>query len=160
MLQNHFETFSTESYSLKPSSAMDEEFETFFNDLRIFQQSGNDNDTEKLLKPLKILLWTQKLRSIVVKALIIATICSAGYYVDSLNWLLCAVGKLAMIKILPYWDWKPLETAKCLIARPEINNNATSVGNVAEFNWKNCRACQNFGEYKTEFQYNVRAIPE
>lgn len=127
---------------------MDLEFELFFKELKTLQQTGVQG-TEKLLNPLKILLLKQQLKSFVVKALIIAAICSAVYYVDSLNWYFCAFGKLAMIKILPFWDWTKLETAKCMIERPEVGKTASS--SALEFNWKNCRACQNFGEMNIKF---------
>lgn len=130
---------------------MDREFDLFFRELKSIQKTcESDVGSENLLKPLKILILKQQLKSILLKTLIITTICFTIYYVDSFNWYFCSVGRILMIKILPFWDWTKLETSKCLIMKPQIDTN-TSNKIASDFTWKDCRACQNFGESRTNF---------
>ncbi|XP_077509080.1 uncharacterized protein LOC144120505 [Amblyomma americanum] len=37
---------------------------------------------------------------------------------ESIEWRLCMYGRLALIALLPYWDWTPYHYASCLISNP------------------------------------------
>jgi hypothetical protein len=121
---------------------MNEEFEEFF---ILCQKVTNSNqkEFEKLLHPLKVFLWKQQLKQYLKAILIFAAICFTLYYVDTLNWYFCAIGRLAMIKLLPVWNWTHLEKARCLIAKTEVQKLNT--GGLSSINDKDCRACEHYG---------------
>lgn len=125
---------------VKRVKKMDQEFEEFFFKI---QQSSTNEEITKLLKPLRIILWKQQLKSFVIKAFIFITICFSIYYIDILNWYFCAFGRILMIKILPIWDWTTLENSKCLISKEIVESFPLT---SSSFNDKDCRTCQHFGE--------------
>ncbi|XP_053691355.1 uncharacterized protein LOC128739878 [Sabethes cyaneus] len=69
----------------------------------------------KIFSPLRWHLfrnyWIKRIKIIVL--VIITSI--AIYYIPVLNWNASAVGKLAMIQILPYWDWRSHYKDRCLV---------------------------------------------
>lgn len=122
---------------------MNEEFEDFFLHCQKVTNS-NQKEIEKILRPLRIHLWKQQLKKCLKIVLIFVAICCGIYYVDTLNWYFCAFGRLAMIKLLPVWDWRYLENARCLIAKSEVQKSNS--GSFSSFNEKDCRACEHFGK--------------
>lgn len=135
---------------------MDQEFEEFF---LLCQKVTNSNQSEvaKILKPLRIHLWKQLLWKSIKVLLIVTTICCAIYYVDTLNWYFCAIGRIVMIKILPLWNWTYLASAKCLISNPEMSQ-PKSQARSASFNEKDCRSCEHFGEIFFRFRIESPSI--
>lgn len=123
---------------------MIEEFEEFFLQCEIVTNS-NQREIETILRPLKIFLLKQQLIKYLKRFLIFAAICCGIYYVDTFNWYFCAFGRLAMIKLLPVWDWRYLEHAKCLVAKSEVQK--TSIENFPGISEKDCRTCEHFGNF-------------
>lgn len=81
--------------------------------------------------------------------LVLVTLCSAVYYIPSLNWNASAVGRLALIKfVLPFYNWKYLYNADCLIKTwPTESYQASSKEeNYADYNVENCAICETLGE--------------
>jgi hypothetical protein len=122
---------------------MEVEFEEFFQNLEKLKNLS-EKEIENVLKPLKTFFWIEWLKKLSKVFLVIASICLAIYYVDTLNWYFCAIGRIFLIKILPLWDWRYLGNSKCLIAK----SSAEKVFKESEngFNEKDCRACEHFGE--------------
>jgi len=120
---------------------LDHEFENFFQYLEKITNSS-EKDIKKILKPLKYLFWKQQLAKYIKIALIAISICYAIFYIDTLNWYFCAIGRIVLIKILPLWDWTYLGKSKCLISKT-IPRSSTYAN---EFNTKDCRSCEYFGE--------------
>lgn len=121
---------------------MNEEFEEFFLHCQKLTNS-NCKEIEKILRPLKVHLWKQQLKKYLKFVLVFVAICCGIFYNETLNWYFCAFGRLAMIKLLPVWDWRYLESAKCLVAKTEVQK--TNSGSYNLMNEKDCRACEHFG---------------
>jgi hypothetical protein len=136
---------------------MDQEFEEFF---QYLEKMTSEEEIKKILKPLKYLMWRQQLKKGIKIALILISICFAVYYVESLNWLFCGIGRLLMIKILPVWDWRYLGKAKCLIEKSQVQPSSSSSSasyssdNTArdELVSRDCRVCENFGRVYLQFR--------
>lgn len=122
---------------------MNEEFEEFFLHCQKVTNS-NQKEIEKVLRPLKLYLWKQQLKKYLKIFLAFAAICCGIYYVDTLNWYFCGIGRLVMIKLLPVWDWRNFENAKCLIAKSETQK--ITGGSFGSINEKDCRVCEHFGK--------------
>ncbi|XP_055541717.1 uncharacterized protein LOC129727689 [Wyeomyia smithii] len=69
----------------------------------------------KVLAPLRWQMfrncWVKRIKIFVL----IATALIAIYYIPVLNWNASALGKLAMVQVLPYLDWRPLYRDRCLV---------------------------------------------
>lgn len=87
---------------------------------------------QQLLKLLKIFLF-------------IVSICCAVYYVDTLNWYFCAIGRILLIKMLPVWNWQHLSRSECLIPKKESASKPSGFS-TETLNEVDCRACQHFGK--------------
>ncbi|XP_055375441.1 uncharacterized protein LOC129608139 [Condylostylus longicornis] len=70
--------------------------------------------------------------------LIVAFIASYTIYWDSIIWTISAVGRIAMIKLLPFWDWTYLYNAKCLISKTTTMRDYQ--GNANQL--KECHLCE------------------
>lgn len=80
--------------------------------------------------------------------IIIIAICSAIYYIPFLNWNATAVGRIVLIKwILPFYDWRPLHNARCLIDAPSRNNENIDLDGSSYSSEENCAVCENFGKF-------------
>lgn len=122
---------------------IDKEFEEFFLHCQIITNS-DQKEIDKIIKPLKVFLRWQQVTKCLKVISVLATICCAIYYVDSLNWYFCAAGRLIMIKLLPIWNWTYLHNAKCLVAKTAGTPSASP---SRTFNEKDCRACEHFGKF-------------
>ncbi|CAG9814863.1 unnamed protein product [Phaedon cochleariae] len=57
-------------------------------------------------------------------------------YFDSISWQLSSIGRIFLIKLLPYYDWKHLKNKECLIDSPWRKNHTESI-------LFNCDVCEN-----------------
>lgn len=93
-------------------------------------------------------------RKMIIKCLkwwiAIISICSAVYYIDTLNWHASAIGRLVMIKwILPIWDWRYLYNSECLISasQPPIEPIEPIItAEAGSYAADSCAVCENIGE--------------
>lgn len=122
------------------------EFEEFFKHLN---SHFSESEIEKILKPLKFHLQILRIKKLFKILLIFAAICLVIYHIVSsfevINWYLCAIGRIFMIKILPIWNWIYLGSAKCLIAKSSFPQKEYR----DNFNKKDCRVCEHFGKFFT-----------
>lgn len=128
---------------------LDQEFEDFFQYLDKISNFSEKN-IKNILKPLKYLYWKQQLAKYVKIALIVISICYAIYYIDTLNWYFCAICRIMLIKILPLWDWTYLGKSKCLISKTTQQRSSSYAND--EFNMRDCRSCEYFGEIKKSYK--------
>lgn len=127
---------------------MEVEFEEFFQSLGNLKNLS-EREIEDVLQPLKFHFWIEWLKKFAKVLVLVASICFAIYYVDTLNWYFCAIGRILLIKILPLWDWRYLANSKCLIAK----SSSEKVFKESEnFNVKDCRGCEHFGEFIKRFE--------
>lgn len=122
---------------------MEKEFEDFFLHCQKLT-NYNQNEMKKILKPLRFHLCKLLLMKVFKIVLVVGSICCAIYYIDTLNWIFCAIGRIAMIKLLPLWNWTYLANEKCLISKTISLTNSND--EVRSLNEKDCRACEHFGE--------------
>lgn len=64
-------------------------------------------------------------------------------FIPWINWTLCAIGRLILIELLPYWKWTDLYDKKCLW-EPNKGVQETFVLNKALID---CSICERFGKY-------------
>lgn len=118
---------------------LDREFEEFF--VYCQKVTTSEQELQSILKPLKVLLRIQQFKKICKVLLVVGAICSSIYYIDTLYWYFCAIGRIAMIKMLPIYDWTWISEAKCLVARVQPATESS-----ADVTTSDCRACENFRE--------------
>lgn len=140
-LKNH-SSFSLEKLTM--CEKMNQEFEHFFLHCELTLNCDQDQ-LKKILKPLRNHFLKQQLGRALKVFFLFAAICSAIYYIDTLNWHFCAIGRILMIKLLPIWDWTHLSKARCLIAKTSTPDSISSDKSNG-FSAKDCRVCENFGE--------------
>lgn len=90
-------------------------------------------------------------------SLIIIVGFSLIYYINFLNWNFSAIGRILMIKLLRFWDWKHLYNSNCLIS---VEQQTTTVNAVdKDYSEMNndvsnlCVTCENLGNL-----YTLKAI--
>lgn len=80
------------------------------------------------------------LKLFLVGLIVVAVLGYAIANIEVLAWHAAAIGRLAMIKILPYWDWQFLKNEKCLV--PNLLNSATSKFAEPDFPCALCEAVE------------------
>lgn len=126
---------------------MDSEFEEFF--LLCKDITSSKAEMRKILQPLRAHLLKQQLKKFLKIFAILATICSAIYFVDTLNWYFCAFGRLLLIKMLPVWNWQRLRRSECIIQKAEISSKPKMYSHV--LSEVECRVCEHFSNYHETF---------
>lgn len=121
--------------------------ETEFNEIFKYfkEQKYHQNDIQRILTPLRkkiMLSWMRKYLGFVA---IFSTICLFIYYIDFLNWHFSAVGRLLMMKVLPFWNWKKLYNARCLISK-DLPSNLGKISRKSSLRLEDCIPCENLGE--------------
>lgn len=92
----------------------------------------------RLIKHLKICIFTMFL------LLTIYTICCT----ETASWHLSAIGRIALIKILPFYDWTHLQNAQCLIAKSTMQ----------KIKVPNCVLCETIDDIATINEFDSNAI--
>ncbi|XP_055678156.1 uncharacterized protein LOC129786925 [Lutzomyia longipalpis] len=122
------------------NKAFDQEFREFF--AKVHQENFVNSDVKKIYRPLVIYLRWRIFRKYTAIFFFIG-ILWALVQVTVINWNLVAVGRLFLIKLLPFWNWTHLHNAKCLIDYPiALAPNADDhvVGDKYQFD---CSVCEN-----------------
>ncbi|CAG9861500.1 unnamed protein product [Phyllotreta striolata] len=70
----------------------------------------------------------------VLSILFILMIINVLLSIDPIAWRLCSLGRILMIKSLPYYDWRPWKTEQCLIN----NKSPEKTPTTAELNCNTC----------------------
>lgn len=121
---------------------LDQDFELFFIECK--KQNLTNQEMQKLLNPLKWILWKIWIVKYLKIFVILGAICYSIYYIDFLSWHFCAIGRILMIKALPFWNWEKLYNAKCLIEFP-MQSPQSQTRKVSLYEY-DCVVCENFGE--------------
>lgn len=137
--------------------ALNEEFENFFQKCKkqeFFKEEMSElceiiNSHKSKWKILKIY--------IIISALILSIVTyNYADYMDWLTWPLSAVGKLIMIKLLPFYDWTYLYNTKCLIPKNVNGNHLTNnIPKISKYETdaSNCLLCENLGNINKFFKF-------
>lgn len=56
----------------------------------------------------------------VLSAILIYTILYYLTYIDTVSWHLSAIGRMLLIRVLPFYDWRPLKNKHCLIEKSHV----------------------------------------
>uniref|UniRef100_A0A182K5U1 Uncharacterized protein n=1 Tax=Anopheles christyi TaxID=43041 RepID=A0A182K5U1_9DIPT len=94
--------------------------------------------------PVRKRIWRRRCIRWLYGTVCLLAICLAVYYIPWVNWHVTAIGRLIMIKLLPYWDWTPLYRDKCLIAKVKETTAPKKYEPIASFP-DDCVVCRNFG---------------
>lgn len=111
---------SSETYTADQLNRDLESFYAFCKENRL-----TDEEISKLCEPLLKIVYKAKLLKIlklcmilILVILICFTLCSS----DAVSWHLSAVGRILMIKLLPYYDWTVWKHERCLIPKFGFQN--------------------------------------
>lgn len=80
----------------------------------------SDEEIRKLCEPLRRIVYKAKLLKIFKLSLILALVIFICYILccsDTVSWHLSAIGRILMIKLLPYYDWTVWKHEQCLIPK-------------------------------------------
>lgn len=146
-LNIHSVCFKMSSPADMPSmEALDQQFESIIQSVDTLQLS--DMEIYKAFAPLRWHLFRCKWTKRAKLAAVIAIVALAVYYVPVLNWNAAAIGRLAMIQILPYWDWIPLYKERCLIKDfPEFTEKQSLSGTTFLLSFEDCSVCESVGKF-------------
>ncbi|XP_058821928.1 uncharacterized protein LOC131683710 [Topomyia yanbarensis] len=123
---------------------LDQEFQSILES--IAKLNLTKSEIYKALSPVRWQLflntWIKK-----IKLAILLLVCTLAIYsIPLVNWNASAIGRLAMVQILPYWDWRPLYKDRCLI------KSFISKAGYQESSYYNnepladdCSVCENIG---------------
>ncbi|KAI4454746.1 arginine demethylase and lysyl-hydroxylase jmjd [Holotrichia oblita] len=103
---------SSESYTV---SQLEAELKQFYAYCK--ENNFTDEEIANICKPL--LPTVKNLKSkLLLYALVFLTIFSILYllsYLDTIQWHYSALGRIFLIELLPFWDWKNLQHEKCIV---------------------------------------------
>ncbi|RZB94438.1 hypothetical protein BDFB_009351 [Asbolus verrucosus] len=116
------------------------QFNDEINDLYKYLKENKftDDEIRKIFAPLKPNTNKLKLISAILIAVLILTSLYFLTYFETISWHLSALGRIFLIKLLPYWDWTVLKNEKCLLPKstssilPEINFNCDLCENIKQ----------------------------
>lgn len=106
-------------------------------------------DVYSIFAPLRWHLFKRKWIKRLKWWLLLAVLMLAIYYVPILNWNASAVGRLVMVQVLPFWDWRPLHNEKCLV-KPFFSSKVESRSESRFENspfFEECAVCENIGKF-------------
>lgn len=130
-------------------TSLEQELEQFFAECR--RQQFTEAEMRIICKPL---IWRAHLqwalRGLLWSLLPGVLLYLLWNYCDTCAWTVSAVGRLLLIQLLPYWDWTPLYSNRCLIDRTtpaggEQRGQLRSLGRH-ETQWENCALCETLGK--------------
>lgn len=131
---------------------LNRDFDAFYDFCK--ENNLTDDDIKQLCQPLLTTIWKTKLVKqlkigllAVLLILILYSICNT----ETIAWHLSAIGRILMIKLLPFYDWSQLRNEICIIKR--INTEITNSVN-------NCVLCEAIDEIVEFDGFNPDAIYE
>lgn len=106
-------------------------------------------DVYSVFAPLRWHLFRRKWIKRLKWCLLLVVLSLAIYYVPILNWNASAVGRLVMVQVLPFWDWRPLHNEKCLVKSffsSKVESRSESRFENSPF-FEECAVCENIGMF-------------
>ncbi|XP_055704482.1 uncharacterized protein LOC129802544 [Phlebotomus papatasi] len=135
--------------------ALDQEFQEFFR--KLDEQNLSQKDYQKICRPLIVHLRMKLLKKYFFIALLLVILWSISQ-VSVVNWNLVAIGRIILIKLLPFWNWTHLHDAKCLLDYPLASNTDDHV--VSEKPALDCSVCENIDSIQTTWNTDYTFINE
>ncbi|XP_073847494.1 uncharacterized protein [Musca autumnalis] len=122
---------------------LEKDFEQFFATLR--KENLSPLEIENICQPLYLYRRKESLKKLCKVVLILGVFYALIKWCDSFNWFLSALGRLALIQVLPIFNWSTLYNAKCLIERPLNTDNVRQSSSVSTntLEYGNCLLCEN-----------------
>ncbi|XP_055858625.1 uncharacterized protein LOC129921029 [Episyrphus balteatus] len=125
-------------------SEIEKDFENFLNFCE--RKNLTRKDMQQVCEPL-FSSWRWRFwKRVGIVLVALSTIWWLCINVEVLNWSLSAIGKLILIELLPYWNWKPLYSAKCLVDKnvPEKVESIAATLSLGKYETDkiNCVLCE------------------
>ncbi|XP_036330434.1 uncharacterized protein LOC118742458 [Rhagoletis pomonella] len=125
---------------------LEQEFADFFVECK--QQGFTSKEMRAICPPL---LHRRNNRCYVLLGVLLAMM--AAFYLlynwsEEFSWFVSAIGRLVLLQLLPYWNWTPLYSSRCLIERAVDKNGAQSATSTMkalgryETEAENCVLCE------------------
>ncbi|XP_058451119.1 uncharacterized protein LOC131430281 [Malaya genurostris] len=123
---------------------LNQDFQNILDSIK--RQNLSNSEIYKLFSPVRWQLFRSTLIKRIKLSILILVCAAVVYYVPLVNWNVSAVGRLLMIQMLPYWNWRPLYKDRCLIQNfkskaeiqgPSYYNRGPASGD--------CSVCENIG---------------
>lgn len=124
---------------------IEKEFEAFssFCKKQNFTKSEMDIIYAPIKKELKIKFWIKFFKIFAV----LTFLSSSVYYIPFINWNISAIGRIAMIKILPIWNWKVHFNDKCLMPYFDVGLRSYKTESKFENVYRDdCAVCETLGK--------------
>lgn len=136
--------FQTTDLFLNKALEFEKEFEAFssFCKKQNFTKTELDIIYAPLKKELKIQFWIKVLKIFAV----LTFLSSSFYYVSFLNWNISAIGRIALIKIIPIWNWKAHFNDKCLVPYFDVGLNYKTESKFEGIYKDDCAVCETLGK--------------
>lgn len=120
--------------------------------MELFRACESSNLTHKeirdLCQPIRVQLIKERLLRYFAAAGCVLVLLWLIRNVSFINFNLSAIGRLALIQVLPYWEWTKLYNEKCLVHYPEGASSGIESAmdsKMVEFYPEDCSVCENFG---------------
>lgn len=109
----------------EPLNQVEKELGSFY---EYCEASGfTKEEMDEICKPLTSILTKSKLRDYAINVLILATLFGLIYlFTDTISWNICAVGRLIMVRLLPFLNWEKFSNEKCLLPNYFLTSSPTS----------------------------------
>lgn len=118
------------------------------------QNNLSQDDMEKIFQPLitnsENTILFRKCRVLAIIIITILFLYSLSY-IEFFSWHYSAIGRIAMIKMLPFWDWQHLKNERCLIKNTFINFEQ-------EYQPVECTFCESIDTIPVEFTLDPETI--
>lgn len=137
----------TTDHFQEKSLEFEREFEAFsgFCKKQNLTKSELDLVYAPIKKELKIQFWIRFLKIVAALTCVSLTV----YYISYVNWNISAIGRIALIKMLPIWNWKTHFNDKCLVPYLNVGLGSYKTDKTIVEDYKeDCVVCETIG--KTE----------
>lgn len=136
---------------------LDKEFLDFFTYCK--KQKFNTDEIKIICEPFQKLKIKKFFNYLLIFSIIFILLILGYNFINSISWIISAIGRLFLIKILPFWNWTEYYNAKCLITSLNFGNNQqqnrnkyygrnTMMLGKYETESNNCWLCEHFGKLK------------
>lgn len=109
-----------------------EEINDFYKYLK--DNKYTDAEIRKIFAPLSPEKKFKLATTVIAASLITFAILYFATYFETISWHFSALGRILLIKILPFWDWTSLKNQQCLISKPSTTTQEITF---------NCDLCEN-----------------
>lgn len=144
ILHNHLvrKAMSTDEHITDPAppsrlvrlESLNREFEQFISE-------QNESRKSVVWRQVNRAIWRQLSRRVSVVVLCSCLAVLLVSYIPQLNWSAAAVGRMALIQVLPYWNWTHYHRDRCIWEKKKVLAGSSD----SQFKDASCHFCESIG---------------